>query len=128
MTNRRIYWKIGVEYRTTKDQLRSIVNRIRDYLHQNDAFETDPERVSTLVFIDEFGASSIDIMVYCFTKTTNWEIWLDVKQDLALEIIDIVEGVGSGFAFPSQSVYVETWPMGQPEPFPLAPKAAESSD
>jgi len=67
-------------------------------------------------------------MVYCFTKTTNWEAWLGVKQDLALEIMDIVEGVGSGFALPSQSVYVETWPMGQAEPFPLAPKAAEATD
>jgi len=123
MTNRRIFWKIGVEYRTTQDQLRAIVSQIREHIHTNDAFETDPERVSTLVFVDEFGASSIDIMLYCFTKTTNWETWLDVKQDLAFKVKEIVEGNGSGFAFPSQSVYVESWPMGQPEPFPLAPSA-----
>ena len=127
MTNRRIFWKIGVEYRTTQDQLRAIVGQIRDHIHNSDAFETDPERVSTLVFVDEFGASSIDIMLYCFTKTTNWETWLDVKQDLAFKVKEIVEGNGSGFAFPSQSVYVESWPMGQPEPFPLAPPAGDAA-
>ncbi|MCP4328134.1 MAG: mechanosensitive ion channel family protein [Alphaproteobacteria bacterium] len=119
MTNRRIYWKVGVEYRTTQDQLRTIVHQIRDHIHDTDAFETDPERVSTLVFVDEFADSSINIMIYCFTKTTNWAEWLDVKQDFAFKIKTIVEGAGSGFAFPSQSVYVEKWPMGEAEPFPL---------
>jgi len=119
MTNRRIFWKIGVEYRTTQDQLRAIVDQIRDHIRRSDVFETDPERVSTLVFVDEFGASSINIMLYCFTRTTNWEAWLDVKQELAFKVKEIVEGNGTGFAFPSQSVYMEKWPMGRPEPFPL---------
>jgi MscS family membrane protein len=119
MTNRRIFWNVGVEYRTTSEQLGEIVNRIRDYIHHNEDFETDPARVPTFVVVDEFGDSSINIMLYCFTKTTNWGEWLGVKQALAYEIKEIVEGVGAGFAFPSRSLYVETWPMGTPEPYPL---------
>lgn len=120
MTNRRIYWKIGLEYRTTQEQLRKIVAGIRDYVQNNEAFETDPNKVSTFVVVDAFAGSSIDVMLYCFTKTTKWGEWLGIKEALALEIKEIVEGNGAGFAFPSTSLYVEQLPLGQAEAFPAA--------
>ena len=58
-----------------------------------------------LIFVDGFNDSSIDIMVYCFTETTDWQEWLTQKQDLAYAIKEIVEGVGTGFAFPSRTIY-----------------------
>jgi len=117
MTNRRIYWMIGVEYRTTQDQLRLIINDISAFLNQDHDFETDPEKTKTFVFVDSFGPSSIDIMLYCFTKTTKWDEWLKVKERLAYKVKGIVEGHGAGFAFPSTSLYVETLPFGKPESF-----------
>jgi len=119
MTQRRIYWKIGVEYRTTKEQLGGIIQDIRDYLHNNPDFETDPAKTKTFVYLDSFGISSVDILLYCFTKTTVWGEWLSVKEHLAYKIKEIVEGHGSSFAFPSTSLYVETLPFGTPEPFAL---------
>ena len=119
MTHRRIYWKIGVEYRTTKEQLGSIIQDIRDYLHSHPDFETDPAKTKTFVYLDSFGASSVDILLYCFTKTTVWGEWLAVKETLAYKIKEIVERHGSSFAFPSTSLYVETLPFGTPEPFAL---------
>jgi len=126
MTNRRIYWKIGVEYRTTQDQLRAIIRDILDYVKNNPDFETDPSRTKTFVFMDSFGASSIDLMLYCFTKSIEWGEWLAAKERLAYKVKEIVEGHGSAFAFPSTSLYVETLPFGKPEPFPL-PGQTESS-
>ena len=67
--------------------------------------------------VTSFNDSSIDIMLYCFTVTTNWGEWLAIKEQLAYRIKEIVEGAGSGFAFPSQSLYVETVPSEAPEPF-----------
>ena len=118
-TNRRIYWTIGVEYRTTRDQLRLIVQDILEYLKSHQDFETDPARTKTFVFVDAFDASSINIMLYCFTKTTDWGEWLACKERLAYRVKDIVEGHGAAFAFPSTSLYVETLPFGTPETFPL---------
>ena len=118
MTNRRIYWKIGVEYSTSQKQLRNIVKEISEYVHENEDFETDPKRVLTFVFVDSFGDSSISIMLYCFTKTTNWGEWLSVKQDLAYSVKEIVERNDATFAFPSTSLYVESLPFGTPEMFP----------
>jgi MscS family membrane protein len=116
MTHRRIYWMIGVEYRTTVDQLRQIRDQIEAYVIDGDEF-ANPSDVATFVRIDRFGDSSIDIMLYCFTRTTNWGEWLEIKERLAYRIKEIVEGAGTGFAFPSRSVYVETVPFGTPEPF-----------
>ena len=116
MTHRRIYWIIGVEYRTTVDQLRTIRDRIEDYILQSEAFAHPPE-VSTFVRIDRFGDSSIDIMLYCFTRTTVWGEWLELKEQLAYRIKQIEEEAGTGFAFPSQSLYVETVPYENPEVF-----------
>ena len=116
MTHRRIYWKIGVLYDTSASQLRQIRDGIEGYIHGDEAFAS-PEDVATFVRIDSFNDSSIDIMVYCFTKTTNWGEWLEVKEALAYQVKGIVEGAGSGFAFPSRTLYVESVPGGAPEAF-----------
>jgi len=116
MTHRRIYWKIGVEYRTTIDQLRDIRDRIEGYIIESEEFAS-PEEVATFVRIDSFNASSIDIMLYCFTRTTNWGEWLEIKERLAYHIKQVVEDAGSGFAFPSQSLYIESIPSERPEIF-----------
>ncbi len=120
ISHRRIYWVIGVAYRTTVAQLRAIRDGIDTYIQDSDAFDTTPA-VSTFVRIDRFSDSSIDILIYCFTKTTVWGEWLEIKEALACEIKRIVETEGVSFAFPSQSVYVETLPSETPEVF--APEA-----
>jgi MscS family membrane protein len=116
MTHRRIYWKIGVEYRTTVEQLRQIRDSIEQYILESEYF-AKPPKIPMFVRIDRFSDSSIDIMVYCFTKTTEWGKWLEIKETLAYRIKEIVEETGSAFAFPSQSLYVETLPTEVAEIF-----------
>lgn len=116
MTHRRIYWKIGVEYRTTVEQLRQIRDSIEQYILESEYF-AKPPKIPMFVRIDRFSDSSIDIMVYCFTKTTEWGKWLEIKETLAYRIKEIVEEAGSAFAFPSQSLYVETLPTEVAEIF-----------
>lgn len=114
MTYRRISWTIGVEYRTTHEQLRRIRDDIEAYLRSVEDF-AQPPSAPLFVRIDSFGPSSIDILVYCFTKTTVWGEWLEVKEALAHRIKQIVEGAGADFAFPSRSIYVETRPLSPDE-------------
>lgn len=114
MTHRRIYWKVGVLYSSSVEQLREIRDGIERYIVEDEAFAS-PSEVATFVRIDSFADSSIDIMIYCFTRTTDWGEWLAIKERFAYHIKELVEGVGSGFAFPSRSVYVETAPDNGPE-------------
>ncbi|MEM6681335.1 MAG: mechanosensitive ion channel family protein [Pseudomonadota bacterium] len=122
MTQRRIYWKLGVTYSTTAAQLKTICDGIQSRVENDDAF-AGPPVVPLFVRVDAFNASSIDIMLYCFTKTTNWGEWLALKEQLALDIKAIVEGAGTSFAFPSTSIYLESLAdpaaVDAPEAFPL---------
>lgn len=116
MSHRRIYWLIGVEYSTTIDMLKEIRDSIEKYILESKDFAHPPE-VATFVRIDRFNDSSIDIMIYCFTKTTDWGKWLEIKEALAYQIKEIVESAGTGFAFPSRSIYMASPPEDQAEIF-----------
>ena len=63
--------------------------------------------VGVAVRVEKFSDSSIDMRVRCFTTSNSFSIWLEVKEKLAIEIKQIVEGNKAGFAFPSQSIYIE---------------------
>ena len=106
ITNRRIDWAIGLEYRTTSDQLKNIKEQIENFIKTNVNFSQSEDTILA-VKIEQFAASSIDIRLICFTKTAQYLEWMNVKDLLAMEIKSIVEKNKASFAFPSTSIYVE---------------------
>ena len=104
--HRRIRWLIGLEYRTTIDQLKKIRDEINSLIEKDDNFAKN-QNASFYVRIDSFSDSSIDMLVQTFTATNDWAEFLKIKENLAVKIIEIVENNEAGFAFPSQSLYVE---------------------
>ena len=106
ITNRRIDWAIGLEYRTTSDQLKNIKEQIENFIKTNSSFSKSEDTILA-VKIEQFAASSIDIRLICFTKTAHYLEWMNVKDLLAMEIKSIVERNKASFAFPSTSIYVE---------------------
>jgi MscS family membrane protein len=108
MTHRRVRWIIGIRYDATAEQLENIVNKIRAYLEKNDDIETDLDKVVTIIQIDKFGESAIDIFCYFFTKTTKWLDYMKVKEECVLSFKRIVTEEGTDFALPSRSLYIGT--------------------
>jgi len=110
--HRRIRWIIGLEYRTTVEQLKNIRNNIKTHIDNNDSFANDGSTYykSSFVRVENFSDSSIDMLVECFTKVSDWKKFIETKENLAIKIKEIVENENAGFAFPSQSIYVETLP------------------
>ena len=104
--HRRITWLIGLEYRTSIDQLKNIRDEINNLIEKEDNFAKN-QNASFYVRIDSFSDSSIDMLVQTFTVTNEWAEFLKIKENLAVKIIEIVENNEAGFAFPSQSLYVE---------------------
>ena len=106
MDKRRITFNIGLTYDTPRATLEGCARKIEKML------ENHPQIDKETIFVrfDAFGPSSLDIFLYFFTKTTNWAEWLAVKEDCNLKIMEIVEGEGAKFAFPSTSLYVESLP------------------
>ena len=103
MTNRRIKTELGLRYEDS-DKIGVIVDDIRTMLQQDKNIDTGQ---TLLVYFDAFADSSLNIMVYCFTKTTVWSEWLAVQQEVYLKIISIVKQHGADFAYPTQTLYIE---------------------
>jgi len=103
MPKRRIKLNIGVTYDTSSTQMQEAVEKIRDLLKNDPAIDQD----FFLVNFTDFGPSSLDIMVYCFTTTTVWGEYLDARQALCLNIMDTLETMGLEIAFPSRTVYLQ---------------------
>jgi len=114
--HRRIRWLIGLEYRTTTDQLKKIRDEINEMIVNNNNFAKN-KHTSYYVRIDSFSDSSIDMLVQAFTQTNDWGEYLKIKEELAVKIIKIIEDNKAGFAFPSQSIYVESLPSETTEIF-----------
>jgi MscS family membrane protein len=102
MPKRRIKLTVGVTYETAPGQMRRAVRQIRDMLKAHPAIDQE----FMLVNFTDFGASSLDIMVYCFTSSTVWAEYLEAREDVCLKIMDILEGLGLEIAFPSTSIYL----------------------
>ena len=107
ISNRRINWIIGLEYKSTTKQLKTICNDIENKIISRKKNFSVNETTPVIVKIYEFSDSSINILVRCFTKTNDYNELLEAKSLLAVDIKEIVEKRGGSFAFPSQSIYVE---------------------
>jgi MscS family membrane protein len=104
---RRIKMHIGLTYSTNSEQIVQIIDAIKLMLEQHEGIS---QKDSLMVNFDSFGDSALNIFIYTFTKTANWAKYLEIREDIHLKIMKIVEENGSSFAFPSQSIYVEQLP------------------
>lgn len=112
MHNRRIYEIVGVRYDDV-GVVERIVDDIRTMLERHPDMETETRTL--IVNLLSFAPSSLDIMVYTFTKTTDWVRFHGIKEDVMLKIADIIAGHGADFAFPTQTVHVQTAPSPEPD-------------
>lgn len=101
---RRIMMRLGLTYDTTLETMEKILNEIRDMLLKHPHIHNEP----VLIYFDEYQDSSLSIFCYFFTKTAVWDDYLKIREDVNFKIKQIVENNGASFAFPSQSLYVET--------------------
>jgi MscS family membrane protein len=106
MTNRRIYETIGVRYDDV-GRVKAIVADVHAMLRQHE--EIDQEQ-TLIVNLNSFGASSVDFFIYTFTRTTNWIRFHEIKQDVLLRIIEIIEARGAEVAFPTQTLHLASLP------------------
>jgi MscS family membrane protein len=98
----RLFAMIGVRYETTPEQLRYILVEIRKLLYAHERVTPDPARIR---FVG-FGAYSLDLEIFAYVDTSDWNEFLGVREDIYLRIMDIIEASGTGFAFPSQTLYL----------------------
>ncbi len=137
---RQIKMHVGLSYTTSKQSIQNCINDIKEMLLNHpgiaksgidSALNNQDARIkyrqsmvsmddlngyknNLFVVLDEFGDSSINILIYCFSKSVVWGEFLATKEDVMLKIMEIVERYDdASFAFPSQSLYIESVPKIQ---------------
>jgi len=104
MHHRRIYETIGVRY-SDFSQVENICKDIERML--KDHVDIDSEQ-TLMVNFNRFADSSLEFFIYCFTHTTHWQTFHRIKQDILVEVGQIILQHDAEIAFPSHSVYMET--------------------
>ena len=107
MSNRRIKMDIGLTYDTTSEQFEIILANLRAFIAADDRVD---HSVTEMVHMTHFNDSSININLYYFTTTTNWEEWRSIQEEHMIAFVRIVEEAGACMAFPTRTVHLEGWP------------------
>ena len=119
---RRIKMHVGVTYESDMDDLRQAIADIREMLKKHPDIANPKHKLSNkkryfkftsqedthgikstqLVFMDRYNDFSIDILIYCFARTVQWDEWLAVKEDVLFKIAEILKKNNLEFAYPTQ--------------------------
>ena len=106
MSHRRIYETIGVRY-DDADQIQVVVERVKKMLEQHPDIDSSQ---TLMVNFNQFGPSSLDFFIYCFTNTTVWTEYHMVKEDVLLKTYDLITELGAEVAFPTQTLHLQVEP------------------
>jgi MscS family membrane protein len=105
LTRRDKFWfhpTVGLGYETTPEQMRQVLQSIRELMVADPRVETEGSRARFV----RLGASSLDIDVYGYVRAESYAEFLGVQEELLLRLLDIVEKAGTSVAFPTQTLYV----------------------
>lgn len=102
MSHRRIKETIGLRYDDFA-VVPAVVADIRAMLEQHPEIDTTQ---TLIVNFNAFAGSSLDLMVYTFTRTTAWVKYHEVKQDVLIRIGEIIEHHGAQIAFPTRTLHL----------------------
>ena len=98
----RLHTVLQVGYDTSPDQMRYLLVELRRMLYAHPKTLPDPCRVRFI----KFGAHSLDIEIFVYIETTDWNEFTGIREDIHLRILDVVAGSGACFAYPSQTLYI----------------------
>jgi MscS family membrane protein len=106
MSHRRIYESIGVRY-DDADQIQMVVEGVKKMLEQHPDIDSSQ---TLMVNFNQFGPSSLDFFIYCFTNTTVWTEYHVVKEDVLLKAYNLITELGAEVAFPTQTLHLQVEP------------------
>jgi MscS family membrane protein len=108
---RRVKFSVGLTYETSVEQIKKIVDDIQTMIDghprtTNEEGKKSKDQVARVRF-EEFGSSSLDVLVLYYVNSPKWDDLIDVRQDINYKIMEIVKKHNSDFAFPSTTVYLQ---------------------
>ena len=91
---------LRLRYETSPDQLRAILAKLGEVLRTHPRVDRDPARVR----FTGFGNEALELEVFAYLRTTDYDDYLAAREELCLTIMDIVAGAGTAFALPERTI------------------------
>lgn len=117
---RRFYTRLSITYDTPARLIEVFVEGIRRIVQEH----PDTRKDYYNIFLNDYAASSLDVMLYIFFAVPSWGEELRCRQEIMLEVNKLAEHLGVRFAFPTQTLHIEQVP-GQ---LSLTPNYKQSRD
>jgi len=93
---------LNLRYETTTDQMRYLLQELRAMLAKHPKVDKESLRVRLI----GLAAYSLDVEIFAYVYAWDYASFLEIKEELLLSCMEIVEKSGTGFAFPSQTLYL----------------------
>lgn len=106
MAERRVLLVLQVTYQTPVATLERVPAVVRQIVEEEEQARFDRAHLKA------FGASSIDFEIVYWIKTPDYAVFMDTQQRINLEVLRQFERIGAGFAYPTQTLYVEKVAQG----------------
>jgi MscS family membrane protein len=95
--------RLRLRYGATASQLRDVLAKILELVVNHRRVEQDTKRIRLV----GFGERGIEIEMYLYVLTADTATFYQIREELLLEVAEIVEASGSGFAGPTEFLYLE---------------------
>lgn len=109
---RRLSCKLSLTYDTPPDRIEAFCEGVRELVRQHPYMRKDYYQV----YLNEFAASSLEVLLYVFWETPEWNTELRERHRFMLDILRLAQGLGVEFAFPTQTLYMKPETEDGPTP------------
>jgi MscS family membrane protein len=94
---------LRLRYDTSPDQIRQILDGIREHLASHARVFKENYRVR----FKEIAEDALLIEVYVNLETDVWAEYLELVEELNLELLEIIDRAGTSLALPARTLHIE---------------------
>lgn len=123
LQKRRIDMRIAVRYKTDPSTIGQFIERLRALLMEQPTVQED----SIVVYLINFGPSSLEVMVRCYIKIADWGEFTAEKERLMFQIMRLAEELDITFAFNTMSLHIEDLSKVPSQMLNMAPPPASAA-
>ncbi len=99
----RLACTVGLEYRTTTAQMRTVLAALEAILRRHPKIWPD----SVVVRFVKLGESSLDIDIMAWFQTGDWNEFQTIRQAVLLDFMEAIEAAGTSIAFPTRTLMIQ---------------------
>ncbi len=92
---------LRLRYETTRNQLQSVMSELESMLRAHEQIAEERLRVRFM----GFGEYFLEIELYAYAMTEEWAEFLEIREDILLKVMDIIERSGTRLALPTEVHY-----------------------